>query len=802
MSDERLPPDADPAALRVVLSELGRGLDSIRDRLARLERHVAGAGPAGRGPDEAGGHASARTLAAVQEILSIPSAGLQPGEFLALAIDRVSRLLEADRAMLFLAGARGDRLVPRSAHGFRRDDLEAIAVPVGEGIVGRAFAERRVLTHEAAAARAGEDPFIDRFPVRDAVAVPVRVDEEVAGILYAGRRGPAAGFSTGDVLVLLVAADRVAEALVRETLLARRGAQLARLAALDEFAIGIPVGGAAAEVLGRACEVGCRLLGVRAAAVATPAGPDLLQVMAASGLPPGLEAPPIDIRAGLTAEVYESNAPVACRDLQARRTAEATFLGDAGLHGCLGLPLRIRGAAAGVLYLCDTEARDFSAEEIQAAQVLASLTGIALESARALGALGDALDRARADRERLVQSERVRAVAELAAGLTREFNTVFASIVGKSQLLLARAQDEALREGLGVIEEAAWRGADIVNRLAGLVPSAAEGTPVDLATVVQDVIALARTRWQDAEGRGVPIDVVTEFGPAPLVEASPTALREVAMTLLLNAVDAMPGGGELRLAIREREGGVELVAEDTGEGISEDARRRVFDAFFTSRPVDRLGLGLTVAQAIVTRSGGRIEIAGGRRGGTAVAVWLPGLRAPAAPPPGGPAGGNLARPVEPPTGRAGPDVEPVHRGDPDMPAPAAAPWVPASEALTILVLEDEEPVRSMLVDALTQAGYRVEAVADGQAGLALVQARRFDLVLTDLALPQRSGLAVARHVKRMSPQTPVVLITGWAHLLDPERLREHGVDLMLVKPFGLERVLAVVGDALRLRSTA
>ena len=71
-------------------------------------------------------------------------------------------------------------------------------------------------------------------------------------------------------------------------------------------------------------------------------------------------------------------------------------------------------------------------------------------------------------------------------------------------------------------------------------------------------------------------------------------------------------------------------------------------------------------------------------------------------------------------------------------------------------------------------------------------------MLADLALPERSGLAVARSVKRASPRTRVVLITGWAHLLDPERLREHGVDLMLVKPFRAERAIAVVSEALRL----
>jgi DNA-binding response OmpR family regulator len=107
----------------------------------------------------------------------------------------------------------------------------------------------------------------------------------------------------------------------------------------------------------------------------------------------------------------------------------------------------------------------------------------------------------------------------------------------------------------------------------------------------------------------------------------------------------------------------------------------------------------------------------------------------------------------------------------------------------------------LIVDALTQAGHAVDAVPDALSGLAKLEKASFDVVLTDLALPERSGLAVARSVKRLHPETPVVLITGWGHLLDPARLREHGVDLMLVKPFERDRVLSVVSQALLLRAT-
>jgi DNA-binding response OmpR family regulator len=137
----------------------------------------------------------------------------------------------------------------------------------------------------------------------------------------------------------------------------------------------------------------------------------------------------------------------------------------------------------------------------------------------------------------------------------------------------------------------------------------------------------------------------------------------------------------------------------------------------------------------------------------------------------------------------------------ETPRPAAERGGAAalSDVASILVLEDEDQIRSMLVEALTSAGHHVESATDGLTGLARFQGGAFDVVLTDLSLPECSGLDVASSVKRLRPDTPVVLITGWGHLLDPEKLREAGVDLMLVKPFRLERVLAVLADALRLR---
>ncbi|HEV8457615.1 MAG TPA: GAF domain-containing protein [Methylomirabilota bacterium] len=841
MNDEFAQRDLDPPVLRTTLSELRQALDSLSEHLSRLERAGgSGAGAADRRTVDSDDN----TLALFQEILSIPSAGLEPGELYALAVDRVARMLAADRTMLFVVEAPSGRLVPRSARGFRRDDLLTVSLLPGEGLVGRVFAEKRMMTFDSAASLDEADPFIERFPVREAIAVPVRADGEVAGVLYAGRRTLGAPFSVSDTVLLLVLADRVGAGLVHQRLLERHGSNLAHLRELGGFVEEAAIGRALTDALARACDVGCRLVGARAAAVALLAG-DWLTLSAACGLPDA-DATTWRVNAGegLTGEMLAGQAPVACRDVQTCRSLEDSFLGDAGFHACLLVPLRLGGRTLGALYLADTEIKDFSPEEIEAAQVLASLVAAAVENNRVHGELRGALDRALAAQEGLVQGEKARALGEMASGISREFNNIFAIILGKAQLLLARAHDDSLREGLGMLEEAAWRGADIVHRLLGLAATTTSDTvsPVEMTALIQDAVGLTQTRWDEPAGRGQRIEMVTDLQPVPSVAANPTALRAVVMNLIVNAVDAMPAGGRIVIRTRPRAEGVELRMSDTGEGIADEIRSRIFDAFFTTRAPQRLGLGLSVAHAIVTRYRGAINIKSAA-GGTTVTVWLPsaGPTAEVPPPeverlsglPRDPVAGSAPEappksfepPKAPPPTEAGlepPDIvfpspeiefekaQAVREGpEPGVKEPAAAKTVPAPVPVgeppplaSILIFEEEVQIRSMLVDALTEAGYRVEAAADGPEGLTKLGSGGFDLVLTDLSLPDRSGLQVAQSVKRLSQQTAVVLVTGWGHLLDHDRLRESGVDLILVKPFRLDRVLSVVRDALRLRTPA
>ncbi|MCI0549054.1 MAG: GAF domain-containing protein, partial [Candidatus Rokubacteria bacterium] len=611
----------------MALRDLSRMVASLRQRLNQLGASEPLAADSGRAPDPSApsiASLSDDALARVADVLSVPAWGLAAEDALTLAVDRLTRLLAADRAAVFLVDPETGHLLPRAARGFRRDDLDHFAVLPDEGMIGRAFREDQVFCYSATGAPP-DDRFLARFPVREAIVVPVRRGVEVAGVLYAGRRGVGRPFVTGEALLMAVIGDRVASALSYERLSRRLGAQLARLQEMEALAGQALVGHDVGDFLTQLCGAARRLLDMDVAAIWVREA-DGLALVASSGLPAGAtESWRLDPSAGLVSQLLTSERPFVRRDLEAEAVGEAPLLRGQRVRGWLMLPLRLRREVAGALALAHASPRDFAEEEIAGVQVLATVAALALENDHLYREARHAVGAASSAQDRLAQSDKARALAEMAGGVAHEFNSILAIILGKTQLLLARAPEEPLRESLGLIEEAAWRAADIVRCLQGFSMVAAdEGSEaVDLNAVVQDAVALSRAAWKEADGRGTQIDIASDLGEIPRILGGAIALREAVSNLLLNAFDAMPHGGKVSLRTRVRGGGVELIVEDRGEGMSEEVQRRIFDPFFTTRAPVRTGLGMSVVQGIVARHHGRIEVVSDEGHGTTIAIWLP-----------------------------------------------------------------------------------------------------------------------------------------------------------------------------------
>jgi len=341
----------------------------------------------------------------------------------------------------------------------------------------------------------------------------------------------------------------------------------------------------------------------------------------------------------------------------------------------------------------------------------------------------------------------------------RDFAGLLAVVLSRIALVRDRVADPGVARELGVAEEAAWRAAEAVRGFLGFGPGhrAAALLPLDLGTAIRAAVEQAERRWA---GRAGPRPTVTlDLEPLPPVRGSADDLREAIDHLLENAAEAVAGDGPIRVCARW-DGGrrVDMTVEDGGPGMDETVQARALEPFFSTRGAGRLGLGLPVAQAVVAQHRGTLDLVSAPGRGTTVRLTFPiaaGLRTGAGDAEGGPA--------------------------------------------RILVVEDEGPVREALVALLTQQGHVVLAAADGREGIAVAQREPLDLVFTDLAVPEASGLEVGRALKRIRPGTPVVLITAWPGRLDPATLEEAGIDRVIEKPVGAPEVLAALEATLAVR---
>jgi GAF domain-containing protein/ActR/RegA family two-component response regulator len=466
---------------------------------------------------------------------------------------------------------------------------------------------------------------------------------------------------------------------------------------------------------------------------------------------------------GLMTRVMERRQPIRTDDYGAscREEGVEPVRTSVVLAHWLGVPMIAGDEVFGVLALRDAQ-RSYTESDERLLTHIAGVAALALRGARLFAEKTRAHDDLRTAQDQLVRSERLRAVGEMAAGVAHDFNNVLAAIMGRAQLLLSQVEQPGHRRQLQVIEQAALDGARTVRRIQEFtrMRRARAFELVDLNHIIDEVVEVTRSRWEDeALGRGLSYDVRVASTPIPLVAADPSELREVMTNLILNALDAMPDGGEVTLRTAVEGPHVVCIVSDTGIGMTEEVRKRVFDPFFTTKAEKGTGLGLSVAYGIITRHGGEIDVRSEPWRGSSFIVRLPASR-----PPGRP--------------RATPRPAETYR------------------RAKILVIDDEEAVRQTLADILLNEGHAVTTCADGRMGLARLHEEPFDLVFTDLGLPGLSGWEVTRLIRLRRPETPVILVTGWGDQLEEEDARNRGVDVVVAKPFEIEGVRAAVARAL------
>jgi CheY-like chemotaxis protein/anti-sigma regulatory factor (Ser/Thr protein kinase) len=330
-------------------------------------------------------------------------------------------------------------------------------------------------------------------------------------------------------------------------------------------------------------------------------------------------------------------------------------------------------------------------------------------------------------------------------------------VQGFTELLLLQPgtldDRQRVRQYLELIQTASSDAASVVKRLRSFYrPQTAEETlcPVDMSQIIAEVLSLTQFRWKDqALAEGIRIDTVTDVPDLPPVMGDASELREALTNLIFNAVDAMPQGGSLTIRARVEGDRLVTTVTDTGVGMTEEARERCLEPFFTTKGDDGSGLGLAMVYGIVQRHGGSIDFESEPGKGTTTLLRLP-----------------LAS-TETTTEAHQPTIE--RYGPP----------------LRVLVAEDEPSLRRLIEDYLRLDGHMPDAAADGLAAATKFQSGNYDVVMTDRAMPLMSGDELAMTVKQHAPGTPVIMLTGFGELMLSANELPKGLDLVLGKPVSL-----------------
>ncbi|GAB4363695.1 MAG: hypothetical protein Kow00128_04680 [Deltaproteobacteria bacterium] len=380
--------------------------------------------------------------------------------------------------------------------------------------------------------------------------------------------------------------------------------------------------------------------------------------------------------------------------------------------------------------------------------------------------------------EQLLQSQKMEALGILAGGVAHDFNNLLTGILGYADLLDREALP-GTRTGKAakVIRESAERASRLTAQLLGFARKGKNlAVSVDLVRTAGDV---AKILERTIDRR---IRIVTRFpGSAPAVLGDPTQLSQVAMNLGVNARDAMPEGGELTIAVEERElddafcrshpGAapgryVALLVRDTGVGIPAPNLSRIFEPFFsTKEPGKGSGLGLSMVFGIVKNHGGLITVDSREGEGTAVTVFLP-----------------------------------AHDGRPAAEDDGDGTWIPRSGRKgVVLLVDDEETVREVCASMLDVLGYEVIPATDGEEGVARYRERwkEIDLVILDMIMPKMGGRDCFRRIREINPAARALLATGYSLDGAVQETLNEGIEGFLQKPFRLDQLAGAVSRALR-----
>jgi signal transduction histidine kinase/ActR/RegA family two-component response regulator len=456
---------------------------------------------------------------------------------------------------------------------------------------------------------------------------------------------------------------------------------------------------------------------------------------------------------GVAGLVASTGSPILIEDTK----NHPQYLGNPDIfRSSVIVPVKLNNKTLGVINVENPEPNAFTWKDVRLIQTVASQIAIAIENARLYQALEET-------QTLLVESERIRAVGELAAGVAHNFNNLLTSIVGYTELLQMESSLIPFEQHLSIVMQSAQQGARIARQLQDFTRLRSNGVlePVDLNEVIRQAVQITRPQWEKVgDGSKNAVRTLLNLDPTPPVMGNRAELAEVFTNLIFNALDAMPKGGKLTFTTGMHEKDVVVRVSDTGAGMRPEVSSRIFEPFFTTKgPTIGLGLGLSVVHGIVQRHGGAIQVESRVDHGTTFTLLFP-----------------------------------AHTEEDDSISPRTNEPIPAQN---ILIIDDDVEILGFMAGMLK--GHHLETTSTGEEGVELFRKRRHDFVFVDIGLPGVSGWNVTYLIRQADPGVYLVVMTGWSRNYLQDSRQAGEVDDFIAKPFFRPELLRILIRGVRAR---